>query len=377
MAHFFQALERTERKQPGALTKIAHYGDSPTTADMITGDARGLLQNQYGDAGHGFLLIAKPWAWYEHRGVSLTASGWRIDPATQSQVRDGMFGLGGVAFFSSGGAVSRIRLRDPAHTAVEISFLRAPGGGTFTAFAGEEKLGDVNTAAGTTASGFVSFPLPPGTRDIELRAAGGGPVRLFGVTLSKHGPGVAYDSLGLNGAYVSVPARMFQERHWIEQLRHRRPDLVIVNYGTNESVYAQFIEQSYEKELLEIIRRVRAALPETSILVMSPMDRGQRDASGDITTNPAITRLVHIQERIAAGARVAFFNTYEAMGGAGTMGRWYQAEPRLVGADFTHPMPAGAKLVGGLLYQALIDGYNRHKLRNMRAGAKEPSARQL
>ena len=30
------------------------------------------------------------------------------------------------------------------------------------------------------------------------------------------------------------------------------------------------------------------------------------------------------------------------------MGRWYAAEPRLVGADFIHPMPAGAKIVGEL-----------------------------
>ncbi len=368
--HFFEALERTERKQPGALTRIVHYGDSPTTADMITGDARVLLQQRYGDGGHGFSLIAKPWAWYEHRGVSLNARGWRIDPATQSQVRDGMFGLGGVSFYSPGGASTHFRLRDPDHTSVEVYFLKTRGGGNFSVFAGETKLGDVSTSADSTASGFASFQLPPGTRDIEVRSTGGGTVRLFGVTLSKPGPGVVYDSLGLNGAYVSVPSRMFQEKHWAEQLRHRQPDLIIINYGTNESVYAKFIEQSYEKELKEIIRRVRASLPATSILVMSPMDRGQRDASGDVTTNPAITRLVHIQERIAAETRVAFFNTYQAMGGAGTMGRWYEAEPRLVGADFTHPMPAGAKLVGGLLHQALFDGYNRHKIRNMRAGLK-------
>ncbi len=370
--HFFQALERTERRQSGASTKIVHYGDSPTTADMITGDARILLQRQYGDAGHGFSLIAKPWAWYEHRGVGLSAIGWRIDSATQSQVRDGMFGLGGVSFYSGGGAATHIRLRDPTHTALEVSFLRTRGGGNFSVSAGETKLGDVSTAADSTSSGFESFQLPSGTREIEVRATGGGAVRLFGVTLSKPGPGVVYDSLGLNGAYVSVPARIFQEKHWVEQLRHRKPDLIIINYGTNESVYAQFIEQTYGKELKEIVRRVRVALPETSILVMSPMDRGQRDATGNITTNPAITRLIHIQERIAAETRVAFFNTYEAMGGAGTMGRWYEAEPRLVSADFTHPMPAGAKLVGGLLHQALFDGYNKHKLRNMRAKSKEP-----
>src|SRR5579863_8338764 len=64
--HFYQALRRTEKGEPGAVTRIVHYGDSPTTADLITGDTRRLLQKQFGDAGHGFILIAKPWNWYQH-----------------------------------------------------------------------------------------------------------------------------------------------------------------------------------------------------------------------------------------------------------------------------------------------------------------------
>ncbi len=47
------------------------------------------------------------------------------------------------------------------------------------------------------------------------------------------------------------------------------------------------------------------------------------------------------------------------------MGRWYEAEPRLVGADFIHPMPRGAKIVGGLLNEALMHGYHRYRTRKM------------
>src|SRR4051794_7562993 len=31
--HFFRALWRTEKREPAAVTRIVHYGDSPTTAD--------------------------------------------------------------------------------------------------------------------------------------------------------------------------------------------------------------------------------------------------------------------------------------------------------------------------------------------------------
>ncbi len=116
----------------------------------------------------------------------------------------------------------------------------------------------------------------------------------------------------------------------------------------------------------EIIRRLRDALPAASILLMSPMDRGERQTGGAIGTPPVLTRLVALQQRVARESGCAFFNTFEAMGGAGTMAKWYQSQPRLVGADLLHPMPAGANQIGTLLYRAIMDGYHRYKLRHLR-----------
>jgi hypothetical protein len=84
---------------------------------------------------------------------------------------------------------------------------------------------------------------------------------------------------------------------------------------------------------------------------------------------PSIPHLVALQAKIAAENGCAFFNTFEAMGGPGTMGRWYMAEPRLVSADFIHPLPAGGRIVGTLLYNALMDGYNAYKMRLLRQTA--------
>lgn len=363
MDRFYAALARAEERAAGAEVNILHYGDSPTTADLITADARAALQKQFGDAGHGFCLIAKPWAWYEHRGVSLNGEGWTIEPANQSQSRDGLFGLGGVSFRGQAGAWSRVALRETGHTSVEAAFLKMPGGGAFELKIGERRV-RVETAAEETAPGYASFDLPPEERRVELHVLSG-PVRLFGYRFEKPGPGLIYHSLGVNGAYVSVPARMFRETHWAAQLRHYNPSLVVINYGTNESVYPEFVDSGFAAALREVVRRVRAAAPDSSILIMSPMDRGARDASGEIGTVPALSRVVSIQQRVARETGCAFFNTFQAMGGSGTMGRWYQAEPRLVSADFIHPMPAGARIVGNLLAKALVDGYNRYKAERM------------
>lgn len=363
LARFYENLFRAESRESAGVVSILHYGDSPTTGDLITADARAALQEQFGDAGHGFCLIAKPWAWYEHRGVSLSGGGWRIEPANQSQSRDGLFGLGGVSFRGGVGAWSRAVLRDGGHTDIEVSFLRQPGGGSFQLKIGET-VHTVETGGEEQALGHASFPVPAGERRFELHVTYG-QVRLYGYRFRKQGPGVAYSSLGINGAYVAVPARMFGREHWTEALRHDQPSLVVINYGTNESVYPNFVDSSFASELREVVRRVRTAVPESSILIMSPMDRGKREASGEIGTVPALPRVVELQQRVARETGCAFFNTFQAMGGPGTMGRWYLAEPRLVSADFIHPMPAGAKIVGNLLAKSLVDGFNKYKLERM------------
>jgi lysophospholipase L1-like esterase len=352
---FFKALRRTEAKKPGAVTRILHYGDSPTTADSITADVRRLFQERFGDAGHGFLLIAKPWAWYGHNGVTLDDHGWQIEPASQARAADGFHGLGGVSFRGEAGAVSQVRLPDSRHTRAVVYYVAQPDGGTFTVSAGGAVISETSTAAEVKRPAFAEFALPPGTRSIELRVARG-KVRLFGYRFDKDQAGVQYSSLGINGAQVQMMARYFEASQWTVALQHEDPDLVVLNYGTNESVFPAYIEKQYPDELRTVIKRIREALPHASLLVMSPMDRGVREG-GEIVTPPALEKLIAVQKEIAAETGCAFFNTFEAMGGAGTMALWYHSQPRLVSADFMHPLPQGAAKVGTLFEQALVQAY--------------------
>jgi hypothetical protein len=94
---------------------------------------------------------------------------------------------------------------------------------------------------------------------------------------------------------------------------------------------------------------------------MSPMDRGEKRSDGSIGTLATIPKLVEIQRLAALETGCAFFNTYQAMGGEGTMGRWYSTQPRLVSADFMHPLPQGARKVGLLLDEALISGFGQYE----------------
>ena len=80
---------------------------------------------------------------------------------------------------------------------------------------------------------------------------------------------------------------------------------------------------------------------------------------------PTIPRIVALQRRVAADTGCGFFDTFTAMGGAGTMARWYAAQPRLVSADFIHPYPAGGKLIATKFAAEIEKGLNRYKLRQV------------
>jgi lysophospholipase L1-like esterase len=226
-------------------------------------------------------------------------------------------------------------------------------------FANGNLADSFSTAADAAHPGWHTSTLPAGARSVDLKPVSGS-VRLFGESFLTGRRGVLYDSLGLNGASTSVLSNGFNAAAWAAALEHEAPQLVIVNYGTNESSYGPYVDKYYEATLRTAIARIRSALPGVSIIVMSPMDRGQRTGVDEIATFDTIPRIVAIQRRVAAELHCGFFDTFDAMGGEGTMARWYTGHPRLVAGDLIHPTPHGAAIVAQLFVKDLTLGYERY-----------------
>ena len=154
-----------------------------------------------------------------------------------------------------------------------------------------------------------------------------------------------------------------------EQMALRKPALVILQYGTNESE-APGLARDYEKTLTAVVAMVKAAAPQASILVAAPLDRAETGEGGALRTKPIIKRLVAAQRNVAKESGVAFWNTYEAMGGEGSMARWMKSG--LGGGDLTHPTPQGAEALGDLLYKSLTTGFEAWLSRHPEASTPAP-----
>lgn len=355
---FYKALTRTRRKDSGAITRILHYGDSVITSDYISGTLRRRFQGEFGDGGHGFILIANPWEWYFHNDVSHGASsGWSSSRITGPTTKDGMYGLGGVTFTGSAGANAYFGTAAQGAYGKRVSrfdvyYLETSDGGDV-----EVKIGSeteiFSTLGDAKASRVRSFEVPDGEAKLALRVVSGRP-RLFGVALERDEPGVVYDALGANGARAELLGMMNSE-HWAEQMKLRKPALIVLQYGTNESEGVG-IAANYEQTLTHLVEEAKSAAPDASILIAAPLDRAETAEGGGFRTKPIIKRLVDAQRRVAQKTGVAFWNTFEAMGGEGSMGKW--VNKGLGGGDLTHPSPQGAELLGGLFFHALATGFD-------------------
>jgi lysophospholipase L1-like esterase len=149
--------------------------------------------------------------------------------------------------------------------------------------------------------------------------------------------------------------------HWKEQLALRDPSLVLLQYGTNESE-AGFNRADYEAALGDLVDEVKEVSGGAAVLIVAPLDRAM-NRSGRLVTRPIIMNLVASQQRVAIDHGVAFWNTFEAMGGEGSMAAWTRARPELGGSDLTHPTPLGAEVLGDMLSDALIHAYEAWRAR--------------
>ena len=362
---FFARLARTERKEAGAVTRILHYGDSTIASDYVSGTVRRRLQQRFGDAGHGFILIANPWEWYFHNDVLHASDGeWKASRLAGPVAPDGMYGLGGVSFTSYGGGVAWFGTAARGDFGRHVSrfdlyYLEQPGGGDIELGVRAGTSERFSTRGAAKVSRVHSIHVEDGEAKLTVRAMGGGPVRLFGVALERDQPGIVYDALGLHAA-MAVYWQRQDRAHWKDQLALRDAALIVFQYGTNESDLWKLDRDEYEQALAGLVDELRESAPGASVLVVAPLDRAE-DKDGRLATKRVILDLVTIQKRVALSHGAAFWNTFDAMGGEGSMARWVKTKPQLGGGDLTHPTPLGAEVLGDMLSQALVDAYERWK----------------
>ncbi len=360
---FFAALLRTARREPRAVTRIAHFGDSIIVSDYVSSTLRRKLQANFGDAGHGFVLIANAWPAYFHNDVTRYATaGFNVSRIVGPYAADGLYGLGGVSFSTPANVLARVGTAESGEFGRNVAkftlfYLEQPNGGSLSLSVDGGPASELSTAGPTVSSKAHTIELADGPHQLTLQTQRG-TSRLFGIVLEREGPGVVLDALGVQGARIRFMDKQ-DDQHWADQLRLRHPNLLVYQFGANESADGFLYPMvDYHRTMRDVLEQGKRALPESSCLVVGAMDRAAK-VGDEIVSLRVMPELLANQKRAALDAGCAFFDTWTAMGGARSMPRW--VKKGLGQADLTHPTAVGAEIIGTWIYRALMAGYQTYK----------------
>lgn len=360
---FYAALARVEQDTPGSLARIVHFGDSIIASDYVSGTLRRKLQDRFGDGGHGFVLVANAWPAYFHNDIERYATrGWKVSRVVGPTVPDGFYGLGGVSFRADPHALARFGTARSGNYGRRASrfvllYLQEPRGGTIQIRVDGRDHAVVDTSGPAGQSGFYELRVPDGEHVFEIETLTGNS-RVFGAVLEREGPGVVLDAIGIQGARIRFLDEQ-DDAHWRQQLEWRKPDLFVYQFGANESADGFVYPMAdYHRTMKQVLEQGQAAVPGASCLVLGAMDRAVKKGDTLISIR-VLPSLIEEQRRVAAEVGCAFFDTYAAMGGKGSMARWVKRG--LGQADLTHPTAVGAEVIGNWIYRALMEGYVSYK----------------
>ena len=361
LSQFHAALRRTARGV--AATRIIQFGASHTEADRFTGYLREVLQAKFGDAGHGYIMPARPWRGYRHMDIRRDSSaGWVTDKAyARSGRRDGLYGLGGFSCSSESKddwaivATSKKSNFGRTVSKIELFWLSQPTGGSFDVLLDDKPAYTISTRDREVGLGIKIIRTSDGPHSIEIRPKGDGEVRLLGATFERDAPGVVVDSLGIRGARASVILKWDPDL-WASQLRHRRPDLVLMAYGTNESGDTHAPIERYERTLSKVVARVKGASPQASCVLIGPTDRPMK-RRGQWVSRPRVSSVISTQRTVAARFGCGFWDARDSMGGDMSIVRWRAADPPLASKDHVHLTTRGYYALADDLQKALLYGW--------------------
>ncbi len=246
-------------------------------------------------------------------------------------------------------APSHLRLLGEAESS-DVTPVLLCGGDTIFPNPSDEKIG-------------YCFDIPSGTdtcmfafQGVRQNEAG---FRVRGILPESDAEGISYTASGINGAAVPSWLRCTK---FVEELSLLPPDLVVFGIGINDAnvLPQKFDAERFKDNYRELIRRIQLVNPSCFFVFVTNNDcwlnvKGYRKRFNRNTP--------HVQQamyQLAKECGGAVFDVFDMMGGLGSSSVWVRAG--LQRGDHIHFTAAGYELWGDLLFNALLNDYNKRRL---------------
>ena len=359
MDHIYEKLLHADHQ---SSIHIAYFGDSFIEGDIMTCDLREDLQAKYGGQGPGWVDCGGSLSGYRPT-VKTNYSGIQEFVVTKKPFNSSLQAISQRYYVASAGAQLKLTGTNyKAHLGEwgrATLFFRSPATQTVSVVknGGEaesmERGGsaEVQTIVASGKLKSVQFRFPSANSRMQL----------MGVALDGD-YGVSLDNFSMRGSagftIAEIPATTLREIG-----KYRPYDLIIVQYGLNAIGGNGSVAQceAYTKRLKKAVEHLRAAYPESSILIASVSDRVQR-SSGGLQPMKGLQRLAVAQRKMAAELGVGFISMVDVMGGPGSMKEF--VEKGWAAKDYTHMSFKGGKVVADRFFQSILAGVENYRRAN-------------
>ncbi|MFN5910754.1 MAG: LysM peptidoglycan-binding domain-containing protein [Bacteroidota bacterium] len=352
----FAKLNAIRTKQINGPFNIVHFGDSHIQGDSFSGEIRKLLQAEYGYAGQGIIFPYALSRSHGPKGVKSTTTGTWTGTNILSDTEEKNIGLTGYTLSTtnpSGTLSFEITDKFKGRTSRRISIWSSADAHSFDYSLGEgfEIVSEIQVKENLKVRTYVA------TSDVQS----------FRISLFKshdaahqfyfHGfefvseemNGINYYQCGVVGAQFS---HLIKHAELVpSQLQQLKPDLIIFSFGTNEAYSSKIDTNLYYRLITTFVQRTRKLVPGVAFLITTAPDTRSQGRA------PASQQTVNRQlQQLAEDLELSLFDLNEAMGGWGSLNRWYSNN--LVAEDKLHFNSKGYELQGKMLSHSFIVAYN-------------------
>ena len=318
--------------------RVLQLGDSHTAGDSFSERLRSQLQNIYGNGGIGWIIPGRVPGQSSTRYDIKSSGNWKFTYGYGSDIPREV-PLGG--YVNTGAKGSRLTI---------VPLVRSGGNWQFSALVRSAVKGEsANIVLGSKGNQNKSFTIGDQWSAVDLgRNASlqdqysldvtSGRVDVAGFWLENDQPGIVVDHIGRNGATIYA-FRKWSDSAIAKQLAAHPVDVILLEYGTNESV-DNTLSSGYARSLSDTLSRLRTISPLSALVVITAPSFSQGGGNDCSTFKPRSLSSV-VAGQLAAGQRlgVPVWNWMEAMGGACGVSSWHQQG--LMASDWIHMTPNG------------------------------------
>ncbi len=366
-------LSHLKSQLTASTCRIIHYGDSQIEGDRMSGYIRNKLQNLYGGNGPGFTPIAQVYDnisavviasnnWTRHAifdrraekfahkkyGAYTTFS--RFTPyynIIADSINTDTLQLTKAKITVKPSVKTYRRMRKFTNIGFHYGNAQLPI--TVKVFADGTLIKEgVLIADGEYHDFKIKLAKTPNALTFELE--GKMSADFYGLTLDGDN-GILLDNVAMRGSAGTVFAGL-NSINFSQMYNELDPKVLIFQYGGNSVPYVKDsleVEQ-YVGYLKNHINWLRRKTNDASVIYIGPADMTTTE-NGQMKTYALLPYLINRLQDMCKNNNVAYWNTYNAMGGENSMQYW--VDQKLAASDYTHFSLSGTRIISELFYLSL------------------------